>query len=52
MRKRKDNILRDRPIENIFSKILSYNPTAVLEKTLESPLDCKIEQVHPKGNQS
>ena len=25
----------------------------VLEKTLESPLDCKeIQQVHPKGNQS
>ena len=24
-----------------------------LEKTLESPLDCKeIKQVHPKGNQS
>ena len=27
--------------------------TAVWEKTLESPLDCKeIEPVHPKGNQS
>ena len=27
--------------------------TVVLEKTLESPLDCKeIEQVHPKGDQS
>ena len=27
--------------------------TAVLEKTLESPLDCKeIQTVHPKGNQS
>ena len=26
--------------------------TVVLEKTLESPLDCKeIQQVHPKGNQ-
>ena len=25
----------------------------VLEKTLESPLDCKeIKSVHPKGNQS
>ena len=25
----------------------------VLEKTIESPLDCKeIQQVHPKGNQS
>ena len=26
--------------------------TVVLEKTLESPLDCKIQLVHPKGNQS
>ena len=27
--------------------------TAVLEKTLESPLDCKrIQPVHPKGNQT
>ena len=27
--------------------------TAELEKTLESPLDCKeIQPVHPKGNQS
>ena len=27
--------------------------TVVLEKTLESPLDCKeINPVHPKGNQS
>ena len=27
--------------------------TVVLEKTLESPLDCKVIQpVHPKGNQS
>ena len=25
--------------------------TVVLEKTLESPLDCKIKPVHPKGNQ-
>ena len=24
----------------------------VLEKTLESPLDCKIKPVHPKGNQA
>ena len=29
------------------------NWTVVLEKTLESPLDCKeIQPVHPKGNQS
>ena len=28
-------------------------PTAVLEKTLESPLDCnEIQPVHPKGDQS
>ena len=27
--------------------------TVVVEKTLESPLDCKeIQPVHPKGNQS
>ena len=26
--------------------------TVVLEKTLESPLDCKIKPVHPKENQS
>ena len=26
--------------------------TVVLEKTLESPLDCKIKPVHPKRNQS
>ena len=26
--------------------------TVVLEKTLESHLDCKIQPVHPKGNQS
>ena len=25
--------------------------TVVLEKTLESPLNCKIKPVHPKGNQ-
>ena len=26
--------------------------TVVLEKPLDSPLDCKIQPVHPKGNQS
>ena len=26
--------------------------TVVLEKTFESPLDCKIQPVHPKGDQS
>jgi len=30
-----------------------FNCVLVLEKTLDSPLDCKeIEPVHPKGNQS
>ena len=30
-----------------------YFQTLVLEKTLDSPLDCKeIQPVHPKGNQS
>jgi len=24
----------------------------MLEKTLASPLDCKIQQIYPKGNQS
>ena len=29
-----------------------YFWTVVLEKTLESPLDCKIQPVNPEGNQS
>ena len=29
-----------------------YFWSAVLEKTLESPVDCKIKPVHAKGNQS
>ena len=34
-------------------KMVLINLFAVLEKTLESPLDCKeIQPVHPKGNQS
>ena len=38
--------------ENWVSKNLCFW-TMVLEKTLESPLDCKeIKPVHPKGNQS
>ena len=41
----------------IFGLFVSFGsvfaPTVVLEKTLESPLDCKeIQQVHPKGDQS
>ena len=36
-----------------MSWISYFNGTVVLEKTLESPLDCKeIQPVHPKGNQS
>ena len=32
---------------------LNSNSSMVLEKTLESPLDCKeIQPVHPKGDQS
>ena len=44
--------------KSIFKVCLSQSKnwffwTAVLEKTLESPLDCKeIQPVHPKGNQS
>ena len=37
--------------ENWVPKIWCFS-TVVLEKTLESPLDCKeIQPVHPKGNQ-
>ena len=41
--------------EVISGRVLDLvnNITVVLEKTLESPLDCKeIQPVHPKGNQS
>ena len=32
---------------------ISFRYTVVLEKTLESPLDCKeIQPVHPEGDQS
>ena len=35
------------------SKVARAAPSVVLEKTLESPLDCKeIKPVNPKGNQS
>ena len=34
-------------------KKAEHQRTVVLEKTLESPLDCKeIQQINPKGNQS
>ena len=34
-------------------RIDAFELCVVLEKTLESPLDCKeIQPVHPKGNQS
>ena len=41
--------------EVISGRVLDLvnNITVVLEKTLESPLDCKeIQPVHPKGNQT
>ena len=51
------------PVVNVWMYELDYKEswalktwsfwTSVLEKTLESPLDCKeIQPVHPKGNQS
>ena len=41
------------PALQVDSLLLSHQRTVVLEKTLESPLDCKeIQPVHPKGNQS
>ena len=34
-------------------ELMLLNCAVVLEKTLESPLDCKeIQPVHPKGDQS
>ena len=37
----------------LSTKELMLLKTAVLKKTLKSPLDCKeIQPVHPKGNQS
>ena len=39
--------------ESWVPKNWTTNWTVVLEKTVESPLDCKeIQPVHPKGNQS
>ena len=36
-----------------LTALASIHTTVVLEKTLESPLDCKeIKPVGPKGNQS
>ena len=55
---RSSRVLRHLILENHYSKeswALKnwYFWTVVLEKTLESPLDCKeIQPVHPKGNQS
>ena len=44
---------RMRKTRDLFKKIRDTKWTLVLEKTLESPLDCKeIQPVHPKGNQS
>ena len=41
------------PYRKLSTKELMLLKTVVLEKTLESPLDCKdIKPVHPKGDQS
>ena len=41
------------PIKKAECQRIDAFRTVVLEKTLESPLDCKeIQAVHPKGNQS
>ena len=37
--------------QRVLSEYLTW-VEVVLEKTLESPLDCKIQPVHPKGDQS
>ena len=40
-------------IHSLPSQNLNINSADLLEKTLESPLDCKeIQPVHSKGNQS
>ena len=44
-----------KPVQRVYEKVDIYWCfwTVVLEKTLESPLDCKeIQPVSPKGNQS
>ena len=43
--------LRVGPLESWALKNWCFR-IVVLEKTLESPLDCKIKSVNPKGNQS
>ena len=40
----------DQPRQHVKKKLCFW--TVVLEETLESPLDCKIKPVNPKGNQS
>ena len=46
-------ILRELDCEESWAPKNWWFWTVVLEKTLESPLDCKeIQPVHPKGNQS
>ena len=46
-----DSILKSRDI-TLPTKVHAFG-TVVLEKTLESPLDCKeIQPIHPKGDQS
>ena len=52
--KKKTNTGSLKDTEKVFDKIQhSFFWTVVLEKTFESPLDCKeIKPVNPKGNQS
>ena len=52
-------VIQGLPITSLYCLQSQVGPknqwfwTAVLEQTLESPLDCKaIQPVHPKGNQS
>ena len=43
----------DHPLECLLPTKVHLVKAVVLEKTLESPLDCKeIQPVHPKGNQT
>ena len=47
------NKIKLRKKRKLSTKELMHLNCGVLEKTLESPLDCKeIQPVHPKGDQS
>ena len=50
---RQCDVILSFPLKYETKKIKNSTPPSVLEKTLESPLDCKkIQPVHPKGDQS